>query len=263
MSYRLFARGRRRRYFASMVFGETRRCYGVLPVGLFACAMRRGAAYGAVMVLALALLLVAGAGDVSAQESNDWILRRDKDGIRIYVRSVPDTRFHAYRAETTVSTRLQTLAAVLADVDAANEWIHFTARAELVQEIDSNTVVVRFYSDLPWPAADRDSVTINHMSQDPVTGAVLFTIDSRPDDAPQSDDYIRIQDINGYWELTPNGDGSIHVVYSLSSDPGGSVPAWLVNASIVEQPYRTLSNLRRMVEDPRYRYATFPGIVEP
>lgn len=245
-----------------MVPGKTKRRVRVRPVAI-ASRRRRfgGATCGRTVLFVLALLVVAGG--VSAQTSDGWLLRRDEDGIRVYVRSVPDTRFRAYRAETTLTARLQTLAAVLSDVEAASEWIHFTARAELIRVIDSSSIVVRFYSDLPWPASDRDSVTINRISQDPESRMVLFTIDSIPDEAPESEDYIRIQAMNGYWELTPNGDGSVHVVYSLSSDPGGSVPAWLVNASIVEQPYRTLQNLRRMLEDPRYRNATVPGIVEP
>ena len=217
--------------------------------------------FGRVIPFFLGLVFVAGG--VSAQEADEWLLRRDEDGIRVYVRSVPDTRFRAYRAETTLTARLQTLAAILTDIEAASEWIHFTARAELVQAIDSSTALVRFYSDLPWPAADRDSITMNRISQDPETRVVFLTIDSRPDEAPPSEEYIRIRAMNGYWELTPDGDGAIDVVYSLSSDPGGSVPAWLVNASIVEQPYRTLRNLRRLINDPRYRNATFPGIVEP
>ncbi len=244
-----------------MISGETKRITAAPAVGGNGSERRR--LFGPAMITALSLVLLLASAGVSAEESEEWLLRRDEDGIRVYVRSVPDTRFRAYRAEMTVTTRMQTLAAILTDIDAAREWIHFTAEAELVQAIDPTTVVVRFYSDLPWPAADRDSVTLNRVSQDPETRAVRFTIDSRPDDAPQSEDYIRIRVMNGYWELTPNGDGSIHIVYSLSSDPGGSVPAWLVNASIVEQPYRTLRNLRRMIADPRYRDATFPGIVEP
>lgn len=220
---------------------------------------RRSLAVFAAFLTLVSLLSPA----VGAQEAGDWRLRHDDDGIRVSVRSVPGTRFRAYRAEITLSARLQTLAAIIDDVDLAEEWVHYTADAELIRRIDAQTTLVRFISDLPWPASDRDSVTLNRLSQDPDTLVVRYTIDSMPDEVPEDDRYVRVPALNGFWEITPRGDGTVDVVYSIQSDPGGSIPASIVNAGIVTQPFRTLQNLRELVDDPRYRNISVPGIREP
>lgn len=198
-----------------------------------------------------------------AGEGEEWRLRRSEDGIRIYVRDVEGSAFHAYRGEMTIDARLQTLAAVLDDVERSGEWLHYTEEGVLVERIDRETAVVSLLTDLPWPASDRDSVTLNRLSQDPETLTVRYSFESRPEALPEREDYIRIQDIRGYWELTPREDGSVDIVFTTSSDPGGTVPAWLINLVITEQPFNSLQNLREIVEDPRYRNATMPGIREP
>jgi hypothetical protein len=212
------------------------------------------------------VLLWLPAGLALAQDagpSEEWRLRRSEDGIRIYVRDVEGSAFHAYRGEMTIDARLQTLAAVLDDVERSDEWLHYTEEGVLVERIDRETAVVSLLTDLPWPASDRDSVTLNRLSQDPETLTVRYSFESRPDALPEREDYIRIQDIRGYWELAPREDGNVDIVFATSSDPGGTVPAWLINLVITEQPFNSLQNLREIVEDPRYRNATMPGIREP
>ena len=200
---------------------------------------------------------------VAQERDSSWQLQEQQDSIRVYVRDVPGSNFQAFRAETTIEARLQTLAAVLDDVEHADEWIHFTEKGIMIERIDRETAVVSLLTDLPWPASDRDSVTYNTLTQDPETLTVRYTFDARADAYPERDDYIRIQDISGYWELRPTVAGKVQVIYTTQSDPGGTVPAWLINLVITRQPLETIRNLREIVQQPRYSDAKMPGIREP
>jgi len=193
-------------------------------------------------------------------DAENWRLRQNEDGIRIYVRDVPGTDFHAYRAEMTIEARLNTLAAVLDDVENADEWIHYTEKGILIERIDEQTAVVSLLTDLPWPAGDRDSVTINRLTQDSDTGVVRYTYSARPDAVSERDGYIRVDTLEGLWELTPTDEGTVEIEYYTLSDPGGSVPAWVINLVITQQPFNTLQNLREIVREPRYRNADVTGI---
>jgi hypothetical protein len=52
----------------------------------------------------------------------------------------------------------------------------------------------------------------------------------------------------GSYVLTPTGGGVTQVVYTVDSDPGGSLPAWLVRQAGKDLPYFTLKSLRERVE---------------
>jgi hypothetical protein len=47
------------------------------------------------------------------------------------------------------------------------------------------------------------------------------------------------------------------------SDPGGGLPAWLVNAVSISQPFNTLENLTKIVKDEKYSDAAFDFITLP
>jgi len=38
------------------------------------------------------------------------------------------------------------------------------------------------------------------------------------------------------------------VTYQMHAEPGGSLPAWLINSSVVDPPYKTLINLKAYTE---------------
>jgi hypothetical protein len=58
---------------------------------------------------------------------------------------------------------------------------------------------------------------------------------------------VRMPRLIGSYDLTPVEAGT-HVVYTVDSDPGGSLPAWLVRQASKDLPYFTLRNLQERVE---------------
>jgi hypothetical protein len=51
----------------------------------------------------------------------------------------------------------------------------------------------------------------------------------------------------GSYDLTPV-EGGTHVIYTVDSDPGGSLPTWLIRQAGKDLPYFTLRNLRERAE---------------
>jgi hypothetical protein len=62
------------------------------------------------------------------------------------------------------------------------------------------------------------------------------------------------------WTITPLKDGSLSLEYQLLVDPGGSVPAWLVNLAVVDGPFETMSALREKVKEKKYQEAVLPRL---
>jgi len=62
--------------------------------------------------------------------------------------------------------------------------------------------------------------------------------------APKSG-YVRIPAIHAGWYVEPDGHGGTRLGYFAFSEPGGSVPAWLVRGA---QADRSMADVQRMVK---------------
>ena len=59
---------------------------------------------------------------------------------------------------------------------------------------------------------------------------------------------VRIPYLDGFWLLEKIDDNKTKVTYQVHADPGGTIPAWLANATAVNNPYETLRNMRVNIE---------------
>ncbi|GAA4310475.1 hypothetical protein GCM10023149_05170 [Mucilaginibacter gynuensis] len=55
--------------------------------------------------------------------------------------------------------------------------------------------------------------------------------------------------------ITPLKNGQIKVEYSLHVDPGGALPAWLVNMFATDGPMKIFRNLKLQLQKPAYKNA--------
>ncbi len=208
--------------------------------------------------LAAALLLGL---DVAAQPA--WELKKETEGIRVYLRDNPDSPIKELLIETEMEASLSSVAALLNDADHYYLWVYKTSRSELVQKLSPHRIVYHSVSDFPWPLSDRDLYVLSEMRQDPQTHALFSTSRLWPDAPPPDDDYVRIPYFYSQWTFTPLPEGRLHVRYFLRSDPGGYLPAWLVNLALDQGPVATIEAFRQMVNQPPYRQAQLAHIIEP
>lgn len=196
---------------------------------------------------------------------DDWALARDSAEIKVWTRSVPNYPIKAFKAVTVVKSSLSGLIALIMDTERADQWIYRTLRVDVLKRDDEkSTFVIRMVTDFPWPLSNRDAIVAGHMTQDDRTGAVV--VSSRSLASPQYpplDEFVRMPDIDGNWTFRPLNNGVVEVTMQGRADPGGSLPASVVNLMIHETPYRTLQGLRRVISDRRYQSVRSPKIIEP
>lgn len=195
--------------------------------------------------------------------ADDWKPERDRNGIQVYTRRVEGIAFKQYKGITTLKAPLPAVLAVIEDIEAAPEWVDSCERMELVERISPTESYTYSYVPAPWPVKDRDAVVHNIISQDPKTFIVTITQQAAPDKKARTKKAVRVERIEGLWILTPKKDGSTELVYQVLSDPGGGLPAWLVNAVAISQPFNTLENLQDMVQKEKYAGASFDFIQLP
>jgi hypothetical protein len=178
-----------------------------------------------------------------------WQLRMNKDEIRVYTRKVEASSILEYKANVIVDEPLAKMIRFFEDVKKMPQWYYQCVQAELVQAEDKEKKIYYFVLHLPWPVTERDCVFSQIKSFNPDNGAVSYIISALPERLPGQKGKIRVLSLNSIWRFTPLKDGRTEVYFQQHSNPGGSIPSFLVNKLSVEIPFYSLKNLRKMAKE--------------
>jgi hypothetical protein len=192
-----------------------------------------------------------------------WTLVREQDGIQVQTREIADSPIAESLATVTVESGLSPLVALILDAGNQHNWIDSVNQSETLQQISATKSYNYTLSKAPWPVADRDAVVLTEVSQDPETCVVQIRSHAAPDQLPQRKGVVRIKQVDSLWTLTPRPGGKVEIRYQVHSDPGGHLPAWLINSMITDQPFNTLKNLRHIIGSPPYKDGRASFIIEP
>lgn len=69
-----------------------------------------------------------------------------------------------------------------------------------------------------------------------------------PDALPATPGKVRISRLKGYWRFREIERDRTEVIYSMHSEPGGSLPGWAAAGMVAHLPYETLNMLREHLE---------------
>jgi len=200
--------------------------------------------------------------DVFSHAETPWKLSKQDNGIKVFVRSSPNSPIKSFKGEVTIKSRLIPLVAILEDAAALPRWMHQTKSALLLKEVNQSSSYVYVVSEMPWPVKDRDSITLANLTQNKQSKQIQITMKSVPNYIKNQAGRLRIKELKGKWILTPQGKGLTKVIYEMRVDPGGSLPKWLVNTLSIDMPFHTLNNLRREVKSNKYQQAKRSYILE-
>ncbi|MHB8205980.1 START domain-containing protein [Mucilaginibacter sp.] len=202
-------------------------------------------------VLFISLLFVMRLYTASAQ--NNWKLSTEKDGIKVYTSMMTDSKIKAIKVECDLNATPSQLVALVMDVNTAPYWVYHVKSAKLVKQV--SPAELYYYSEvsLPWPAENRDFVAHLIVSQDPNTKVVTIDGPAVPGFVPIKKGIVRIDNSMGKWIITPLGPDQLHVEYSIHVDPGGALPAWLVNIFGTEAPLQIFRSLKTQLQKSTYK----------
>jgi hypothetical protein len=192
----------------------------------------------------------------------DWELRTEKEGIKVYTRTFPDSKFKAIRVELDLQATLSQIVALLMDVNTGAEWVYATKSCVLLKQVSPSEVV--YYSEvkLPWPVANRDFIAQLRATQDAKTKVVTIDGPVVPDFVPVKEGIVRVTRSAGKWVITPLEPHHVKIMYTLRLDPGGDLPAWLFNMFVTKGPTESFKNLKEQLKKPVYANARLPYIVD-
>lgn len=205
-------------------------------------------------LVAGALLLLLSCGvSVRAQDSSGWQLKRDKGGVKVYVRELPGSRIKELRFTSTIEASLHSIAYLLTNVEGFDNWVYASVKSETIRKISDQEIIYYTEMDFPWPFSNRDLVLYSKFWQDPHTLALHSRTSSVHWLLPEKEGLVRIKMADLRWTFTPIGNGKVRVEYYMKTDPGGNIPAWLVNLAADQGPLQTISLIRQELKKEKYQ----------
>ncbi|MFH2133110.1 MAG: START domain-containing protein [bacterium] len=173
-----------------------------------------------------------------------WVQVRDEAGVQISTGTWPESDFISYRSETFFETSLENLITLIEDVAAYKEWMPDCDESTLLAK-DGESVYVYYLSvKSPWPITDRDWVNRLELQREDPNGKVTVHYESYPGLPAEKRNKIRVREHFALWSLTPVGRNRVHSVWYGHSEPGGSIPPWLVRMTLDRIIMDTTRNMR-------------------
>jgi hypothetical protein len=191
-----------------------------------------------------------------------WVLKKNTDNIRIYTRKISTSDFKELQCKLTVKATLGAVVKLLTDVDGYTEWIYGCIKAiSLKKDIKAQSYSYQLF-DAPWPVTDRDIVAVGKTTQNAKTKVVTIKSEVVTGMVPEVDGVVRIKKFHSTYFLIPKPNGEVEINFELGSEPGGIVPAWLVNMVVVKGPFESHSKLRTLLQTKKYKDAKLEYIEE-
>ena len=192
----------------------------------------------------LVFLLILSISDIACSQS-EWQKIRDSDGIVVFTRKVGDSKTSEFRVETTMPGNLVQYRKILSQIDQYQDWLPSCKESTILNTISGNEIIYYVVLNMPFPFTDRDM--IQHIQFHSKKDSLMVRISNEPNYKPEVENRVRMINARGKWLIRQIDSNKISVVFQYLADPDGGLPAWLVNAFIAENPYKTIYNLRELM----------------
>ncbi len=159
---------------------------------------------------------------------------------------------------STIAARPVEILAVLQDVSRHCEWAPNCTEAMLVEQVSPTSRYTYSRTRPPRPASARDVVLLTEFWVSAGGQQVRSAFEASPHSSrPPVKGVVRITRLHGHYALRAIDRTQTSVDYQVSSDPGGSIPGWVLAEHGARIPLDTLWSLRAQVRRTRGEYAAF------
>jgi hypothetical protein len=178
----------------------------------------------------------------------NWKLTKEKDGIRIYQRDIKNSNFKGIKVECTLHGNFDKLIAIINNVNSYKDWVYNNKAASLLKRVNAYEFYYYTEAYLPWPLDNRDAVMHTTITRDSLNRFLKINSTAVPNFTAAKSGKVRIQKSSINWHVTRPTSNTIQIVYTFETDPGGNVPAGLVNSFADKGPHESFKKLGELLK---------------
>ena len=178
----------------------------------------------------------------------NWKLTKEKDGIRVYQSEVSHSKYKSIKVECTMEGNYDKLIAVISDVSHQKDWVYNNKTSYMIKRISPYEYYYYTETSLPWPMSNRDAAVHLKMNRDSLNRFLKINAISEPNYIPEKNGKVRVPRSDISWYVTMPTVRTISITYIFDAEPGGSLPAWLVNMFADKAPYESFKKLSQLLK---------------
>jgi hypothetical protein len=175
-----------------------------------------------------------------------WELAKDKNGVTIYLRPTEGSPYKTYKGEATLAMKMEELYSILIDVENYDQWVYECSDSRLLSKAENSEYTYYSIMRLPFPFDDRDMTTTMKVTFSNDT--IFLATKLRKTDHPPRKGLIAIAAYDELTTLIKIDDRHVRMIMEGYFEPGGSLPAWLMNMFLSDGPYESIMNIKERCE---------------
>ncbi len=208
------------------------------------------------------ILLVSGsntfAGEYSsaANPKDGWKLAADTKEVIIYSRPHGDSRLKEFKAIGPIDAATDAVHAVIDDFENYPKFMPYTLECRLLKREGDSMIGYQRLS--PKICEDRDyTLRVWKKSWSGPKGLTYLSQWETANELGPAEQkgVVRVKVCNGTWLLEPEGPAKTRATYSIYSDTGGVIPAFIANQASLTAIKKLYAAIRKQVKDPKYAAA--------
>jgi hypothetical protein len=194
------------------------------------------------------MLFIFSLLSVSVNSQYNWKIITDKEGIKVFESETKNSAFKSIKVECLLQGTFDKLIALITDVPGHKNWVYRSKTAYILKKNSPSDFYFYSETSVPWPMTNRDLVAHMIINRDNEDRFLKITATGVPDYIPEKKRKVRVSRSLVNWHVTMPSSNSISIVYILEADPGGSVPAWMVNMFIDKGPFESFKKLSGLLK---------------
>ena len=182
-----------------------------------------------------------------ASGSNDWKLKIDRNGTRVYTLKSPGNNMILVKGVTKWKYTLSQCVAPFFDESIQEDpgkWLPMCTEYKILKQqrfpgLQTNLQLYKW--DFPFPFSPREVLVQGQVNQNPETKEIVLENIAVQNVIPRNDGYVRTGHHHNIWRFTPQKNGEVMVEFLMDMNFDGFFPDMITNISGASQVYKILS----------------------
>jgi hypothetical protein len=209
---------------------------------------------GFVLVLSGITLRTFGAESSGSVDSNEgWKLANQSKDVAIYCRPRAGSQLKEFRAIGPIDAPTYAVHAVIDDLENYSNFMPYTLECRLLKHESDSIITYQRLS--PKICGDRDYTLRVWEKSWPGPQGLTYLNQWKPanDLGPaEKKGVVRVKICDGGWLLEPDGAIKTRATYSVYTDTGGMIPAFIANCASRVGINKLFEAVRKQVKNPKY-----------
>ena len=207
------------------------------------------------ILVTLALSVAVGAEEsLKSVDPNDgWKFATKSKDVTIYWRIRSGSSLKEFKAVGGIDAPSRAVHAVIDDFENYPRFMPYTTECRVIKR--EGDAIIGYQRLSPKICEDRDYTLRVWKKSWPASDGVVYLSRWSPANEfgpPEKKGVVRVKTCEGGWLLEPEGANKTHATYSVYTDTGGAIPAFLANHASQVGIGRLFAAVRKQVKDPKY-----------